>query len=56
MEVEFAGVTFVFVPDAGLLAPIAVEWDLGVFALEPVLWVAGVKDLFIELHGSCLIF
>lgn len=56
VEVEFAGVAFVFEPNAGLLAPVAVEWDLGVFTLELVLGVAGVKDLFIELHGSCLIF
>lgn len=49
VEVELADVAFVFGAYAGLLAPVAVEWDLGVFALEVVLLVARVRDLFVEL-------
>lgn len=52
VKVEIALAALVFGTYAGLLAPVAPERLLGDFSLEPVSGVAGVRDGFIDSHGS----
>lgn len=51
VQVELAFHASVLEAYACFHAAIAAEWRLGVVDLEHVVWVAGVEDLFVELHG-----
>lgn len=52
VQVKLAPQALVLEAYSSFFTAITIEWDFCVFKLELVVWMDGVRDFFVKLHGA----